>query len=68
MEQTRYEILVRRDGENKYSAYCPELNILVKGTSHEGVEFELRKRIKEHVEKLKEDLDDSSKKLDFNIE
>jgi predicted RNase H-like HicB family nuclease len=47
MEQTRYEILVRRDGENKYSAFCPELNILVKGTSHEGVEMEIRKRIKE---------------------
>jgi predicted RNase H-like HicB family nuclease len=53
MEQTRYEILVRRDGENKYSAFCPELNILVKGTSHEGVEMEIRKRIQEIMQQKK---------------
>lgn len=46
MDKKNYEILVRRDGENKYSAFCPELNIIVRGTSHEGVEIEIRKKIK----------------------
>jgi len=51
MDKKNYEILVRRDSENKYSAFCPELNLIVKGTSHEGVEMELRKKIKDQLHK-----------------
>jgi len=54
MEKTNYDILVRKDGENKYAAFCPQLNILVKGTSHEEVEVEVRKRIKEYLERRRE--------------
>ncbi len=51
MQKTNYDILVRKDGENKYAAFCPQLNILVKGTSHEEVELEVRKRIQAYLEK-----------------
>lgn len=54
MEKSNYDILVRKDGENKYAAFCPQLNILVKGTSHEEVEMEVRKRISEYLERRKE--------------
>ena len=54
MEKNNYDILVRKDGENKYAAFCPQLNILVKGTSHEEVEVEIRKRIKEYLERRRE--------------
>ncbi|MGB9664707.1 MAG: hypothetical protein ACPL25_07290 [Ignavibacteria bacterium] len=54
MKNTSYDILVRKDGENKYAAFCPQLNILVKGTSHEEVEMEVRKRINEYLEKQRE--------------
>lgn len=51
MEKNNYDILVRKDGENKYAAFCPQLNILVKGTSHEEVEMAVRKKIQEYIEK-----------------
>lgn len=54
MEKTNYDILVRKDGENKYAAFCPQLNILVKGTSHEEVEMTVRKKIEEILESRKE--------------
>lgn len=54
MEKTKYDILVRKDGENKYAAFCPQLNILVKGTSHEEVEMEVRKKINEYLERRRE--------------
>lgn len=54
MEKTNYDILVRKDGENKYAAFCPQLNILVKGISHEEVEMAVRKKIEEILESRKE--------------
>jgi predicted RNase H-like HicB family nuclease len=57
MEKTNYDILVRKDGEKKYAAFCPQLNILVKGTSHEEVEMEVRKRIKEYLEQKNEEIE-----------
>lgn len=52
MQKTNYDILIRKDGENKYAAFCPQLNILVKGSSHEEVEIEIRKRIQAQLEKI----------------
>lgn len=64
MQKTNYDILVRKDGENKYAAFCPQLNILVKGSSHEEVEMEVRKRIQAYLEKKNsEELEKSNKKL-----
>lgn len=59
MEKINYDILVRKDGDNKYAAFCPQLNILVKGSSHEEVELEVRKRIQAYLEQkeLKQELD-----------
>lgn len=61
MEKTNYDILVRKDGENKYAAFCPQLNILVKGTSHEEVEMAVRQKIQEYIQK--NEFDNSSSKI-----
>jgi len=63
MNQNNYDILIRKDGENKYAAFCPQLNILVKGTSHEEVEIEIRKKIKEELERK-----EKKSSLNFNNE
>ena len=63
MNQNNYDILIRKDGENKYAAFCPQLNILVKGTSHEEVEIEVRKKIKEELERK-----EKKSSLNFNNE
>lgn len=39
--------------ENAYAAFCPQLNIIVRGTSHEEVESLIRKKIQEALEKRK---------------
>ena len=46
-----YEILVRRQGENVYSAFCPQLELIVRGTAHEQVENKMKQLIEEHVAK-----------------
>ncbi len=63
MNQNNYDILIRKDGENKYAAFCPQLNILVKGISHEEVEIEIRKKIKEELERK-----EKKSSLNFNNE
>ncbi len=45
--QQQYEILVRKRGENDYAAYCPQLDLVVRGTAHEEVEAKMRKVIAE---------------------
>lgn len=44
-----YEILVRRQGEDGYSAFCPQLELIVRGTAHEQVENKMKQLIEEHV-------------------
>lgn len=51
--EKKCDILVRKDGENAYAAFCPQLNIIVRGTSHEEVESLIRKKIQEALEKRK---------------
>jgi predicted RNase H-like HicB family nuclease len=46
-----YEILVRRQGENVYAAFCPQLELIVRGTAHEQVENKMKQLIQEHVAK-----------------
>jgi hypothetical protein len=46
-----YEILVRRQGETTYSAFCPQLELIVRGTAHEQVENKMKQLILEHVAK-----------------
>ena len=46
-----YEILVRRQGEAVYSAFCPELELIVRGTAHQQVEEKMKELILEHVAK-----------------
>ncbi len=44
-----YEILVRRQGEQVYSAFCPQLELIVRGTAHQQVEEKMRQLIEEHI-------------------
>ena len=44
-----YEILVRRQGEEVYSAFCPQLELIVRGTAHQQVEEKMKQLIMEHV-------------------
>ena len=46
-----YEILVRREGETGYSAFCPELELIVRGTAHQQVEEKMKELILEYVAK-----------------
>jgi hypothetical protein len=46
-----YEILIRRQGENVYAAFCPQLELIVRGTAHEQVENRMKELILEHVAK-----------------
>ena len=46
-----FEILVKREGETGYSAFCPELELIVRGTQHQQVEEKMKLLILEHVAK-----------------
>ena len=46
-----FEILVRRQGETGYSAFCPQLELIVRGTAHVQVEQKMQELIREHVAK-----------------
>jgi predicted RNase H-like HicB family nuclease len=50
---SNYEILVKREGETGYSAFCPQLELIVRGTAHQQVEEKMKQLIAEHIEKLK---------------
>jgi len=44
-----YEILIRKRGEDDYASYCPQLNLMIKGTVHEVVHEEMKEKINEHI-------------------
>lgn len=44
-----YEILVRRQGETVYAAFCPQLELIVRGSAHEQVENKMKELILERV-------------------
>lgn len=44
-----YEILVRRQGEQVYAAFCPQLELVVRGTAHQQVEEKMRQLILERA-------------------
>jgi hypothetical protein len=52
---TEYEILVRRQGETGYSAFCPQLELIVRGTAHVQVEEKMKQLILERVGKQSEE-------------
>ncbi len=54
-----YEILIRRQGEEVYSAFCPQLELIVRGTAHQQVEEKMRQLILEHVAKEQGEKKDS---------
>jgi hypothetical protein len=50
-----YEILIRRQGETGYSAFCPQLELIVRGTAHVQVEEKMKELIIERVSKIEHD-------------
>ncbi len=53
-----FEILVRRWGPTQYAAYCPQLRIMVKGSSHEEVEAKMAERIQQYLRQHRQDAGD----------
>lgn len=47
--ESDYEVLIRRRGENDYASYCPQLAHMIKGTAHEEVEEAMKEYIRRHI-------------------
>lgn len=52
-DQSDYEILIRRRGENDYASYCPQLAHMIKGTAHEEVEEAMKAYVLAYIERVK---------------
>lgn len=52
-DQSDYEILIRRRGENDYASYCPQLAHMIKGTAHEEVEEAMKAYVLGYIERVK---------------
>lgn len=48
-----YEIMIRKRGDNNYASYCPQINLIIRGTQHEEVHYAMLDKINEHIERLK---------------
>lgn len=48
-----YEIMIRKRGNDNYASYCPQINLIIRGTQHEQVQHSMLEKINEHIEKLK---------------
>jgi hypothetical protein len=47
-----YEVLIRKQGNNNYSSYCPQLNLMLTGAEHVEVQKAMEAKVLEHIEKL----------------
>lgn len=47
-----YEVLIRKQGNNNYASYCPQLNLMLSGTEHVEVQTAMEDKIKEHIANL----------------
>jgi len=52
-DQSDYEILIRRRGENDYASYCPQLAHMIKGTAHEEAEEAMKAYALAYIERVK---------------
>ncbi len=48
-----YDVLIRRQDQSGYAAYCPQLMYMIKGSAHEEVEEKLKEHILRYIESLK---------------
>jgi hypothetical protein len=44
-----YDVLIRRWGESGYASYCPQLEMMIKGTAHVEVEDAMKKHVLEYI-------------------
>lgn len=49
-----YEIMIRKRGDANYAAYCPQLNLLIKGDNHELVHTEMKNIINKHCDEIQQ--------------
>ena len=47
-----YEIMIRKRGVDDFTSYCPELNIMFKGSTSEEVKTKLSDYINIYIDKL----------------
>jgi hypothetical protein len=47
-----YEVLIRRWGEDGYASYCPQLEMMIKGTAHVEVEDAMKNHILQYIASL----------------
>ena len=47
-----YEILIRKRGETEYASYCPQLNLMLKGLTHESVKQMMKEQIQKYISNL----------------
>jgi hypothetical protein len=47
-----YEVLIRKRGDNDYASYCPQLNLMLKGTEHEEVKKLMQEKIANHIKTI----------------
>lgn len=47
-----YEILIRKRGESDFASYCPQINLMIKGNSHQEVHLKMKEKIEEHIFKI----------------
>jgi hypothetical protein len=47
-----YDVLIRRWGETGYASYCPQLEVMIKGTAHVEVEDAMKQHILAHIAAL----------------
>ncbi|MFA6570082.1 MAG: hypothetical protein WCT77_02480 [Bacteroidota bacterium] len=47
-----YEILIRKRNEGDYASYCPQLNLMIKGLTHESVKEMMKEQIEKYIATL----------------
>lgn len=47
-----YEVLIRKQGNNNYASYCPQLNLMLTGTEHVEVQEAMEEKINAHIDTL----------------
>lgn len=54
-EREDYEVLIKENDVNSFSAYCPQMNLLVKNIGFDEVYADMDKAISEHIKSIMPD-------------
>ena len=53
-KNSSYEIIIRKDINSEFIAYCPQINLMIRGSNPDDVQQELKDMIKLHFENISE--------------